>query len=231
MIEPQNISDYLIRSRFTFYELNDGDILTSLSNKSYLINVYSYDKHLPDYMSFIPTRNFQRKAINCLQLEMPDLNACGSQLIVFKSEKGQVLRPLHGISLLEFIAGDKELGTLNNLLNFCDHKCKSMLVNLTERSQWPRVKSGFTLFLPTNKYFSKSLQNFSKYSKDMSLFAKSLQENIFHGAYCFFYLKGNVIVENLLGKKINSSKLIAKIIDPHAYISQRSFIVHKTDSF
>jgi hypothetical protein len=230
-IEPQNIFDYMIRWRFTFYDLNDGDILTSFSNKSYLINVYSYDKQLPDYMHFIPNRNFQRKSVNCMLLEMPDVNACGSQLIVFKSDKN-VLRQLSTLSLLEYIASDKDLGTFNSLLNFCDTKCKSLLSNLTETSMIePTRKRGFTLMLPTNKYFSKSLQNFTKYSKDISFFLKNLQANIFYGVLCHYYLKGDVLIENLLERKFKSNKIVSKIIEPQAYISHLGLIVHKTDNF
>ena len=235
-VDPQNISDYMIRPRLSFYELNDGDILTSLSNKSYLVSVYPFEKQVPEYLSFVPNRNFLRKAINCQQLDMLDLNACSSQLIVFKSEKN-TLRPLSTLSLIEYIATDKELGIFNNLLNFCDSKCKSVLNSLfthkySHTNSSTRHRSGgFTLVLPTNKYFNKSLQNFSKYSKDMALFLKNLQANIFYGAYCYFYLRSDVFIENLLERKVKSSKVATRITEPHVYISKLGLIVHKTDHF
>jgi hypothetical protein len=231
-IEPQSIYDYMIRWRLTFYDLNDGDILTSFSNKTYLVNVYSYDKQLPDYMNFIPNRNFQRKSVNCMVLEMPDVNACGSQLIVFKSEKN-VLKQLSTLSLLDYIANDKDLGTFNSLLNFCNTKCTSLLSNLTNSlmAKTTTRKRGFTLILPTNKYFSKSLQNFTMFSKDISFFLKSLHANIFYGSLCYYYLKSDALIENLLERKIKSNKIASKITEPQAYISQHGFIIHKTDYF
>lgn len=224
-----NISDYLTKPRYSFYQLNDGDVLTSLSNKKYLISVYPFENPIPDYMNFIPHRNFQRKAINCQQLEMHDLSACSSQLIVFKSERF-LIPALDTVPLLEYISSDEELNIFSNLLDFCGSKCKSIFTSLNGKNV--NNRKGYTIILPTNDYFNKGIQNFSKYSRNLTLFIKNIQSNIFHGTYCHFYLRNmDAIIENLLNRKVKSKRVMSRITKTQAYLSTSGLIVHKTDSF
>lgn len=224
-----DISDYLIQSKYTLYQLNNGDILTSYSNKKYLINVFKLKNDIPDFMSFIPSRNFQRKSINCQQLVSPDLSACGSQLIVYKSESG-FIPPLSNMSILEYISTDDELNVFSNLLDFCGNDCKNKYKELEIRGSAGHIV-GYTLLLPTNEYFSKSLNNFNKLSRNLPSFLKDIQSNIFHGTNCYFYLQMDVVVRNLLKRQVSSRRLINRIVKPQSYLAHNGILVHKTNQF
>ena len=229
-IDRVNILDYLIKPRFTFYDFNDGMVITSVSNKKYLINVYQLENPL-DFMNFVPARNFQRKTINCQQLEMPDLNACNAQLVVFKSENNQIPL-LHIQPVLDFIAYYSDLSVISSLIEVCGKDCKSIFNSLTEPGDAinsANRRKGYTLILPSNSYFNKQSTNFAKYSKNLSFLKKQLQSNIFYGTYCHVNMRSNILVENLLNKKIQAKKIFARITEGNVYLSETGIIIHKSD--
>jgi hypothetical protein len=239
--ERINIYDYIIKPKYTFYQLNDGDILTSVSNKKYLINVYPFDTAIPEYLSFIPVRNFQRKTINCQQLEMSDIAACSSQLIVFKSERHSI-QPLDTITVLEYIEKDSELTVFNMLINHCGKECKEIFKNLrapSQQQQQQRMqnsslgqrRSGYTLILPVNDYFSRTINNFNKYSKNTTLLKRTIDSNIFYGTYCFPHIRSESLIENMLNRRLQSKKIHSRIIKPNQYLDINGIIVHKSGVF
>ena len=223
----------MFKNRYTIYQLNNGDIITSITNKRYLINAYPFENSIPDFMSFIPLRNFQRKSINCQQLEMPDVNACSSQLIVFKSQTN-LIPSLDNITLMEFISNDEDLRIFNNLLDVCGTECKSIFENLVLNVTGGfknSLNGGYTILLPTNDYFNKAVVNFDKFSRNLPILKKTILSNIFYGTNCMFYLKMNVVIENLLNRKIKSKKVYNRIIKPQAYLSENGILVHKSQLF
>jgi hypothetical protein len=211
------------------------DIVSSLSKRKYLITVYPFESRLNDVLSkFIPKRNLERKAINCQQLEMPDLNACNAQLIVFKSSTNR-LAHLNEESLLDFIRKQADLSIFNSLIEFCGSECRSMLnATITNNnepvSQYKRA-AGYTFLLPVNDYFNKALINFQKYAKNMTLFKKTIRSNVFYGTYCSFYLKNDVLIENLLGRKVKGKRVYARMQESEVYLSEKGIVVHKTNIF
>ncbi len=80
--EPYNettkidIRDYLINSHETYYKLRDGQLLTSKTNRTYLVNTFTFG--LPQFLNWVPTRNFFIKSINCQRIEINDLKGMGS---------------------------------------------------------------------------------------------------------------------------------------------------------
>lgn len=66
-----DIRDYLIDSHETYYKLRDGQVLTSKTKRKYLVNTFTFG--LPQFLSWVPTRNFHIKAINCQRIEINDL--------------------------------------------------------------------------------------------------------------------------------------------------------------
>lgn len=214
----------MVRPRITFYELNNGDLIQSLTGRSYLINTYPFENPLSDIiMRFIPKRNLERKSINCQQLEVPDLNACNAQLIVFKSELNRI-PALNSESILEFIKQDPDLSIFNSLVQFCGLECKNLLTNFNH-------SKGHTVLLPVNEFFNRALYNFQKFSNDISLFVRTIKSNIFSGTFCGFYLKNDVFIENLRGHKSKARKIYARIQSPDVYLSKNGLIAHKTSSF
>jgi hypothetical protein len=229
VIERVNIFDYLIKPRFTLYELNDGQVLTSISNRKFIINVYQLENPL-DFMSFIPSRNFQRKTINCQQLEMSDLSACNAQLIVFKSETHQ-LPLLNTQTVLDFIAYHSDLSVFSGLLEICGSECRRLFSGLTSMETNEKRRRGFTLILPSNAYFNKQSTNYTKFMTNLPLLKKQLQSNIIYGTFCYGFMKSSTLVENLLNRKIQARKIYARITEANVYLSQTGIIIHKSDLF
>lgn len=225
-----NIYDYMIRPSQTYYQLNDGDVLTSVSNKKYLVNVYPLEStSIPEYLYFIPSRNFQRKTINCQSLESPGLNACSSQLIIFKNERN-IIPQLDTMPLIDYIATNKELSYFNKLLDYCGAECKLIYKRLNEPTML-NYRKGYTVILPTNDFFTKSLQNFNKYSKNMTLFKRNIQANIFYGTYCYNIMRSDALIENMLNRKVQSRRVHTRIVKSNTYLSELGILVHKTDIF
>lgn len=230
-----SIRDYLVRPRLTFYDLNHGDVITSLSGREMLISVYPFEGLLSEtIMRFIPRRNLEIKSINCQQLEVPDLSACNAQLIVFRSELNRIpnLTPKN-TSLIDFIQSQADLSMFNSLVQLCNVECKSLLSNLSVNSRDRGGKEAYTVLLPINDYFSKaSLFNFQKFSKNISLFKDNIKANILHNTYCGFSLKRNdAVVENMLGRKIKAKQISTRIQTSDVYLSKSGLIAHKTIAF
>lgn len=239
--QPKNVSirDYLVRPRLTFYDLNDGDLITSLSGRRMLISVYPFEGSLSEIiMRFIPRRNLDRKAINCQQLEVPDLSACNAQLIVFKSTHNRI-PDLNSISLLEFIQKEPDLSIFNSLLQFCGADCTNLLSNLSSQDSSSSSSTrrrgysgGVTILLPVNDYFSKALFNFQKFSNNISLFKSTIKANIFRGGtYCGFFMRNDVHIENMLGRKVRAKRLLTRIQTPDVFLSHTGLVAHKTNLF
>jgi hypothetical protein len=224
-----NIYDYLIKPRFTLYELNDGQVLTSVSNRKFIINVYQLEKPL-DFMSFIPSRNFQRKTINCQQLEMSDFTACNAQLIVFKSENN-LLPLLNTQTVLDFVAYHGDFSVFSSLLETCGPECKSLFSGLTNVGLSESRRRGFTLILPSNAYFNKHSTSYTKFMKNVPLLKRQLQANIIYGTYCYSFMKSNMVVENSLARKIQARKIYSRITEGNVYLSETGIIIHKSDLF
>lgn len=227
-IDRVNLFDYLIKPRYTFYDLNDGKLLTSVSNKKYLINVYQLENQL-DFMSFIPSRNFQRKTINCQLLEMPDLTACNAQLIVYKSETYQIPL-LNTLSVLDFISYNADFSILSRLLELCGSECKEILSNLRNNGESVKRK-GFTLILPSNAFFNRHPNSFAKLTKNATLLQRQLQSNIFYGTFCYTMLKSSMIMENLLNRRIMAKRLHPRVTEGNVYLSDTGVLIHKSDAF
>lgn len=241
-VNSLSIRDYMVTPKVTFYELNDAQVLTSLRNQKYLVTVYQFDNRLPEFMKYIPKRNFNRKAINCHQLEMSDVSACNSQLIVYKYES---LFANHQItqlssrtqSVLDFISNDSELTIFHNLIEHCGHKCKSLFENMTSRSLEPgrsglqSYKQGYTVVLPVNDYFNKALNNFNKYARNVTLFFKTINLNVFRGTYCGFYLKSNIFIENLMNRQVKAMNVYRRIVKSNVFINELGMVVHKANIF
>jgi uncharacterized surface protein with fasciclin (FAS1) repeats len=234
-VSAQNsIKDYLIRPKVTIYQLNNGDLLTSLSKRKYLISVYPFESILPDYMRFIPKRNIERKAINCIPLEMPDLSACSAQLITYRIEEKMsheydaIPRLNSNVSLLDFIDNDQELSVFNRLLNHCGWACTSVLANLSNK----RVNGGgYTILLPVNDFFNRVLSNFNKYSRNVTLLVRTINLNIFKGTYCGFYLNNDILLENLLNRTARARNVFKRIVQTNVYLNEFGILAHKTNSF
>lgn len=213
-----------MKPRLSFYELNNGDVLTSLSGREYVINAYAFESSMSELIArLIPRRNLERKAINCQPLEVPDLSACNAQLIVFKSELDR-LPELAAESLLEYIGREADLSVFNRLVQFCGNECKSLLANLT-------AKQFTTILMPTNVYFSKALYNFQRFSSNLTLFKRTIQANVFSGAYCGFYLRHAFSIENKLGRKVKSTRILSRIAQTDVFMSKSGLIAHKVDEF
>lgn len=221
---PISIRDYITKPRLSFYELNNGDVLTSLSGHKYLISTYPFESSLSELiMRLIPRRNLERKAINCQQLEVPDLSACNAQLIVFKSDANRIPH-LNTESLLDFIRRQSDLTVFASLLRLCGADCNNLLSNNQSRS-------GYTVLLPTNEYFNKALYNFQKFSNSMSLFKRSLQANTFRGTYCGFYLKYDVLIENRLERKVKAKRVSTRLVKTDVYLSKSGIVAHKVHDY
>lgn len=237
-----SIRDYLVRPRLTFYELSHGDVLTSLSGRDLLVSVYAFEGVLSEVIErFIPRRNLERKAINCQQLEVPDLSACNAQLIVFKSEHNRI-PDLHTSSLLEFIQRESDLSVFNSLIQFCGPDCKIFFNNLTRtsynKSSQRTTKpggggggGGYTILLPVNDYFNKSLFNFEKFANNISLFKSTIRANVFEGVYCGFYMRYEASVKNMLGRSVKAKRVLTRIQTSDVYMSKHGLIAHKTSVF
>lgn len=220
-----SIRDYLVKPRLSFYDLHNGDVLTSLSGRVYLINVYQFETPIRNELiaRLIPLRNLERKAINCQQLEVPDLNACNAQLIVFKSELNHI-PSLSGVSLLEYVRTQPDLSVFNSLINFCGNQCKNLLNNFNKSST-------YTILLPVNEYFNKAVYNFQQFSTNLSLLKSTIKSNIFYGSYCGFYLRNEVFIENFSGRKIRAKKLFPQLNKTDVYMSKSGIIAHKINNF
>jgi uncharacterized surface protein with fasciclin (FAS1) repeats len=230
-LDSLSINDYIIKPRFTLYELNDGQVLSSMSNKKFLVNVYQLENPL-DFMSFIPSRNFQRKTINCASLELSDFSSCNAQLIVYKSENNQIPL-LNTQTVLDFIAYHSDLSAFSSLIEMCGPECKSLFSSLGNEMSVAvqQRRRGFTLILPSNSYFNKHAGNFTKFMKNLPLLKKQLQSNIIHGTFCYNFMKSSAVVENLLNRRIQAKKIYARITEGNVYLSETGVIIHKSDLF
>ena len=224
----------MVQPRYSYYELNNGDVLTSISRppRAYLVSVFAFESSVPDFMAFVPQRNFQRKAINCQQLEMPDLSACSSQLIVFRSASNH-LAPLDTSSLLDFVRRDNELTGFNAMIARCGSECIALLDSLLLKTQTTTHKHrGYTLFVPTDSFFKRMSAGVAERyaASNSSVLRRLLAANVFHGTNCLFYLRMDVLVENMLGRRVRSRKLYERVIKAHAFLSASGILVHKTES-
>jgi len=67
------ITDYLFKGQFQVHELSDGQILTTVSRKKYLINTKHHFSKIPSFLKWVPVRNFFIRSINCQKIEQADL--------------------------------------------------------------------------------------------------------------------------------------------------------------
>ena len=229
-----NIKDYLIKHRFTHYELIDSQVLTSLSNKNYLINVYPLADSIPDIFSFAPVRNFELKSINCIQIEVSDIKACGSQIMLLQS--GNFKMPtLNSLSFWNFLMKETEYDKLFFLLYRCGPSCLNLYKNFTDKKisySSGMLRKGYTILLPTDTYFRNNKNIYDKFYNDTSLFKKTMESNMFYGTYCQFALKDEqLMILNFLNRKVYAHKMAKRIDGSFVYLSDKGIVAYKSFSF
>jgi hypothetical protein len=228
-----DIRDYLIKPKYYLYELNDGDLLKSLSNRTYLINTYNYASQFQTMNRFISSRNFLKKSVNCQALESTDLNACNSNMIWFRSTLNAI-PPLNNQNILDFISQNSNFHHYNRLIQKCGHQCKDILVSLSETNNIALGKKrGYTVLIPGTEYFEKATNNFEKLSKDVNVFKQLMLSNIYYGTRCFIHFNAaSNKMENLLGRKVLTKKVHERISDSnHFYLSEKGILIYKTEIF
>ncbi len=67
------INDYLFKGQLHVNELSDGQLLTSISGRKYLINTKVHSGTIPSFLKWVPARNFFVRSINCQKIEITDL--------------------------------------------------------------------------------------------------------------------------------------------------------------
>jgi hypothetical protein len=228
--ERINIRDYMTTPRYSHYDLKDGQILKSLTNKKYLITVYPSDvEAIPKYMNFLPLRSFERKSINCVRLEIPDIDACSSSIIIFanKLNTNSIIKELDTKSLLHFIETEADLSFFKIIIDHCGEECAEIFLDLE------RNKKGFTLLLPNNYFFSRELDNFKRYARNKNYLLLKIKENIFNGTFCADHLNdtNDFKLNNLLDMSVRSKTVFKRIKSFNCYLNENGLLIHKTDTF
>lgn len=206
------IQDYIFRPKYNIYELVNGQVVTSLTKKKYLINSIETSKKTFDLFTYLPRKYFFTKYINCQEIEESQISACNSELSFFNSPLN-FIPDLNHESLQFYLKKDKELLYFNQMISNCGQKCELFLLELEEKSK--KNSTGFTLFLPINNFTSNNI-----------IF--DMKKRFFYNTLCeSMLINENFQAKNLINRKIKSNILAQWIQQGQAFLSKSGILIHK----
>lgn len=207
------VQDYIFKPKFNLYELNNGQVITSLNRKQYLINSIETKKKSFNLFRYLPKKYFYSKYINCQEIEESQISACNSELFFFNSRLN-LIPDLNSKSLLYHLNSDNDFVYFNQMLNQCGKKCEQFLLDLEMKSK--KNSTGFTLFIPINNFTSENL-----------IF--EMKKRFFYDTLCeAMLLNESFNVKNLFKRVFKSNYLIKWIQKSQSYLSKTGILIHKT---